>query len=79
MKFIRWYSFFFFKYWLKKSTDPERERLEDKYTLSSSSPSFDEAARRSELNTKTRMELSEIYTPGQKKVSQTPPDKLCRR
>ena len=25
------------------------------------------------------MELSEIYTPGQKKVSQTPPDKLMQK
>ena len=53
-----------------------REILEDRYTLGSSRPPFDEAKRRAELSTRTRMELTQIFNPGQKKVSATLPDKL---
>ena len=53
-----------------------RDKLEDKYTIGSSLPPFDEVARRAELVTRTRMELTQIFNPGQKKVSATQPDKL---
>ena len=53
-----------------------REILEDRYTLGSSRPPFDEAARRAELATKSKMELTQIFNPGQKGASKTPTDRL---